>query len=132
MSMTAKNARSNRSAPRRKKAKSAAAVAKANDPAFEMRGRIRAAILKIPRGYVSTYGAIGRAAGYAQAARQVAGVLHRSGGLPWHRVLGAGGAIKLQGDYAVEQRLRLEAEGVSFRGRRVNMAQHEFKFRTKA
>jgi methylated-DNA-protein-cysteine methyltransferase-like protein len=97
-----------------------------------MRERIVVAILKIPRGYVSTYGAVGRAAGYAHAARQVVGVLHRSGGLPWHRVLGAGGAIKLQGDYAVEQRLRLEAEGVTFRGRRVNIARHEFKFRTKA
>ncbi|HWF93264.1 MAG TPA: MGMT family protein [Terriglobales bacterium] len=129
--MTAKNARSNRSAPRRKKVRRAASVAKANDPALEMRGRIRAAILKIPRGYVSTYGAVGCAAGYAQAARQVAGVLHRSGGLPWHRVLGSGGAIKLQGDYAVEQRLRLEAEGVIFRGRRVNMAKHEFKFSRK-
>jgi methylated-DNA-protein-cysteine methyltransferase-like protein len=53
-------------------------------------------------------------------------------GLPWHRVLGAGGAIKLHGDYAVEQRLRLEAEGVSFRGRRVNMARHEFKFPKRA
>jgi hypothetical protein len=34
----------------------------------------------------------------------------------------------LRGDSAIEQRLRLEAEGVSFRGRRVNMAQHEFHF----
>jgi methylated-DNA-protein-cysteine methyltransferase-like protein len=97
-----------------------------------MRGRIAAAIQKIPRGYVSTYGAVGRAAGYAHAARQVVGVLHRAGGLHWHRVLGARGAIKLQGDYAVEQRLRLEAEGVSFRGRRVNMAKHEFKFPRKS
>ena len=38
--------------------------------------------------------------------------------LPWQRVLGAGGAIKLTGDSAIEQRLRLEAEGVRFRGRR--------------
>jgi methylated-DNA-protein-cysteine methyltransferase-like protein len=131
MFMTAKNARLSRSAPQRKKTRRATSTAKANDPALEMRGRIRAAILMIPRGYVSTYGAVGRAAGYARVARQVAGVLHRSGGLPWHRVLGAGGAIKLQGDHAVEQRLRLEAEGVAFRGRRVNMAKHEFKYPRK-
>lgn len=130
--MTAKNARSNRSGPRRKKAafRAALPVTRAA-PAAVMRERIVAAIQKIPRRYVSTYGAVGRAAGYPHAARQVAGVLRRSGGLQWHRVLGAGGAIKLHGDHAIEQRLRLEGEGVSFRGRRVNMAKHEFKFPRK-
>ena len=93
-----------------------------------MDSRILAAIRKIPRGKVSTYGAIARAAGYPGAPRRVAWVLHRSVDLPWQRVLGAGGEIKLRGDSAFEQRLRLEAEGVTFRGRRVDMKQHEFKF----
>jgi alkylated DNA nucleotide flippase Atl1 len=48
--------------------------------------------------------------------------------LPWHRIVGASGAIKLRGDSAIEQRLRLEAEGVTFRGKRVNMRVHEFRF----
>jgi methylated-DNA-protein-cysteine methyltransferase-like protein len=90
--------------------------------------RIRAAIQKIPRGKVSTYGAVARAARFPGGARQVARVLHRSVGLPWQRVLGAGGEIKLRGDSAIEQRLRLEAEGVRFRGRRVDMKAHEFRF----
>jgi len=90
--------------------------------------RILDAIRKIPRGKVSTYGAIARAAGYPGAARRVAWTLHHSFDLPWQRVLGAGGEIKLRGDSGIEQRLRLEAEGVAFRGRRVNMKQHEFKF----
>jgi methylated-DNA-protein-cysteine methyltransferase-like protein len=90
--------------------------------------RIRETIRKIPRGNVSTYGAIARAAGYPGAARQVVGTLRRSFDLPWQRVLGAGGEIKLRGDSAIEQHLRLEAEGVAFRGRRVDMKQHEFKF----
>jgi methylated-DNA-protein-cysteine methyltransferase related protein len=93
-----------------------------------MDSRIRAAIRKIPRGKVSTYGAIARAAGYPGAPRRVAWVLHRSVDLPWQRVLGAGGEIKLRGDSAFEQRFRLEAEGVTFRGRRVDMKKHEFKF----
>jgi len=93
-----------------------------------MHTRILAAIRKIPRGKVSTYGAIARAAGYPGAARQVVGSLHRSFDLPWQRVLGAGGEIKLRGDSAIEQRLRLESEGVAFRGRRVDMKKHEFKF----
>jgi methylated-DNA-protein-cysteine methyltransferase related protein len=88
---------------------------------------ILAAIRKIPRGKVSTYGDVARAAGYPGAARRVAWTLHRSFGLPWHRVLGAGGEIKLRGDSAMEQRLRLEAEGVGFRGRRVDMKRYQFK-----
>ncbi len=96
-----------------------------------MRKRLLAAIQKIPRGKVSTYGAIARAAGYPGAARQVAWALHTSFGLPWHRVVGAGGEIKLRGESAIEQRLRLQAEGVAFRGRRVDMPQHEFRFAKK-
>lgn len=34
----------------------------------------------------------------------------------------------MRGDSAIEQRLRLEAEGVAFRGKRVDMKRHEFKF----
>jgi len=98
-----------------------------------MHTRILATIREIPRGKVSTYGAVATAAGYPGAARQVVGALRRSFDLPWQRVLGAGGEIKLRGDSAIEQRLRLEAEGVAFRGRRVDMKRHEFKFaRTKA
>lgn len=93
-----------------------------------MRIKIEAAIRKIPQGKVSTYGAIARAAGFPGNARFVARVLHRGFGLPWQRVLGAGGEIKLRGDSAIEQRLRLEAEGVRFRGRKVDMKQCEFKF----
>ena len=91
-----------------------------------MRLGIERAIRSIPRGKVSTYGGIAKLAGYPGAARLVARVLHRSFGLPWQRVLGAGGQIKLTGDSAIEQRLRLEAEGVRFRGRRVDMKVHEF------
>ena len=94
----------------------------------QIRMRIEAAIRSIPQGKVSTYGAIARAAGLPGKARQVAQVLHRGFELPWQRVLGAGGEIKLRGDSAIEQRLRLEAEGVNFRGRKVDLKQSEYKF----
>lgn len=90
--------------------------------------RIRAAILQIPSGKVSTYGAIAKAAGLPGHARQVAQALRGAYGLPWQRVLGAGGEIKLRGDSALEQRFRLESEGVRFRGRRVDLKAHEHKF----
>jgi methylated-DNA-protein-cysteine methyltransferase related protein len=96
--------------------------------AADVRRRIEHLIRAIPRGKVSTYGALAKAAGFPGAARQVAAILRRGFGLPWQRVLGAGGHIKLLGDSAIEQRLRLEAEGVRFRGRRVDMKQCEFKF----
>jgi methylated-DNA-protein-cysteine methyltransferase related protein len=90
--------------------------------------KIRAAIRSIPRGKVSTYGAVAKATGFPRGARQVVAALRGAVGLPWQRVLGAGGAIKLRGDYAFEQRFRLEAEGVTFRGRKVDMKLHEHKF----
>jgi len=101
------------------------------DRSNTMRDKIRATIRAVPRNKVSTYGAVARAAGYPRGARQVAQTLHRSFGLPWHRIVGAGGEIKLRGDSAIEQRLRLQAEGVAFRGRRVDMRRHEHKFEKK-
>jgi len=94
--------------------------------------RIERVIRAIPRGKVSTYGGVARAAGFPGAARLVARVLRRGFGLPWQRVLGAGGQIKLTGDSAIEQRLRLEAEGVRFRGRKVDMKAHEFRAKRRS
>ncbi len=98
-----------------------------SDQSGTMLLRIERAIRAIPRGKVSTYGAIAKSAGYPGAARLVARVLRRGYGLPWQRVLGAGGQIRLTGDNAIEQRLRLEAEGVRFRGRKVDMKACEWK-----
>ena len=60
------------------------------DQSSKVRLRIEAVIRRIPKGKVSTYGAVARAAGLPGAARQVAKVLHRSFGLPWQRVLRRG------------------------------------------
>lgn len=101
---------------------------KSETRAVTNRARILAAIRQIPRGMVSTYGAIAAAAGLPRGARQTAAALRGAVGVPWHRVLGSGGEIKLRGHSAFEQRFRLEAEGVHFRGRRVDMSRHEYKF----
>lgn len=90
---------------------------------------LRDTIRKIPKGKVSTYGEIARAAGFPGAARQVVWALRgASRGLPWHRVVGAGGRISLPGENGLEQRFRLEAEGVVFHGKRVWMEKCEHKF----
>ena len=89
---------------------------------------IAAAIRKIPRGRVSTYGAVAEAAGYPRSARHVAKVLNQVPGLPWQRVLGSGGRISLPGEYGFEQRFLLEAEGVHFKGKRVDLKIYEHRF----
>jgi methylated-DNA-protein-cysteine methyltransferase-like protein len=82
----------------------------------------RDVVRRIPRGRVMTYGEVATAAGHRGAARQVVWALHNCGpDIPWHRVIGAGGRILLPGEAALEQRLRLEAEGVVFTGGRVKL-----------
>jgi methylated-DNA-protein-cysteine methyltransferase-like protein len=96
---------------------------------MNQRQHILAAIRRIPKGKVSTYGAVARAAGFEGAARQVAWALHGCGpDVPWQRVVGAQGKILLTGAPALEQRLRLRTEGVTFRGDRVAMDRHEHRF----
>ena|SRR5215468_7952092 len=97
-----------------------------------MMDRIRATVRRIPRGRVSTYGAVARAAGFRGAARQVVRALQSSYGLPWQRVVAAGGRIALPGERGMEQRFRLETEGVKFSGKRVRMKEFEFKFKRPA
>jgi methylated-DNA-protein-cysteine methyltransferase related protein len=91
---------------------------------------IASTIRKIPRGQVSTYGAVAKAAGFPRCARHVAKVLQTVRDLPWQRVLGSGGRISLPGEYGLEQRFLLQAEGVRFRGKRVDMANFEHKFQS--
>src|SRR5580658_629232 len=92
----------------------------------------RRAIRQIPRGKVATYAQVAAAAGYPLYHRQVAQLLHQAppGSLPWQRVVGAGGQIKLKFEAALEQRTRLEMEGVRFHGKRIDMAEHQHRFRT--
>lgn len=86
-------------------------------------------VRRVPRGKVATYGDIAYAAGYPGAARQVAWALHgQSEGLPWHRIVGAGGTILLTGEQGFEQRIHLQTEGVTFLGLKVNMLVHHYSF----
>jgi methylated-DNA-protein-cysteine methyltransferase-like protein len=97
-------------------------------PSEERDAAMRKVILQIPRGKVATYSQVAAAAGYPLYHRQVVQLLRRSGdSLPWQRVLGAGGVIRLKREMAQEQRMRLEMEGVRFRGNRVAMDDHQFR-----
>jgi len=86
----------------------------------------------IPRGKVATYGDVAAASGHRGCARQVVWAL-RSGGedtsLPWHRVLGSKGLIRLPGEAGLEQKLRLGTEGVVISGNRVDLERFGHTFR---
>jgi len=89
-------------------------AAGAANPALEAIWHV---VCTIPRGRVSTYGAVARAAGLPGRARQAGYALRVAGDsldLPWHRVVGAGGRIAFPpaSRSAREQTRRLRAEGV--------------------
>ena len=83
------------------------------------------AVCAIPRGQVSTYGAVARAAGFPGRARQAGFALRVAPAallLPWHRVVGAGGRIVFPPTSAAfrEQARRLRAEGLRVSAGRVD------------
>jgi methylated-DNA-protein-cysteine methyltransferase-like protein len=95
--------------------------AAADNPAFQ---EIWAVVGAIPRGSVSTYGAVARAAGLPGRARMAGRALRESPKemkLPWHRVVGAGGKIVFPRTSLNfrEQARRLRAEGVAVKEGRV-------------
>ncbi len=99
-------------------------------PSEQRDAAIRKTIRQIPKGKVATYGQVAAAAGYPLYHRQVVQVLRKAGdALPWQRVVGAGGRIRLPREGGHEQRFRLEMEGVRFRGKSVAMDEHQHKFR---
>ncbi|MBV9670621.1 MAG: MGMT family protein [Acidobacteriales bacterium] len=87
-------------------------------------------VRRVPRGKVATYGDIAYAAGFPGSARQVAWALNKSVNVPWQRIVGAEGKILLAAERGLEQRLRLEQEGVAFRGLKVDMRQHRANLST--
>jgi methylated-DNA-protein-cysteine methyltransferase-like protein len=88
--------------------------------------RLRLLISRVPRGRVVTYGQVAAAGGFPGAARLTVWALQKGHGIPWHRVVAAGGRIALPGPQGQEQRLLLEMEGVTFRGNRVRMELHNW------
>jgi len=88
-----------------------------------------AVVRRIPKGRVSTYGEVATASGHPGAARQVVWALRAATNVPWHRVLGAGGRIRLTGDSGFEQRLRLQSEGVIITGDKIDLKRFRHVFR---
>jgi methylated-DNA-protein-cysteine methyltransferase related protein len=99
------------------------------DPAPRERriAAIIAVVRDVPRGRVTTYGAVALRAGLPRQARLVGKVLAglpASSGVPWHRVVAAGGRIAFPaGSPARERQLaRLRREGVDVARGRIDLA----------
>jgi methylated-DNA-protein-cysteine methyltransferase-like protein len=89
--------------------------------------RVYRLVKKIPRGRVTTYGELAkklrlpggaRVAGYAMAS------CPSGAGIPWHRVVGAGGRLLISEPHASLQRKMLASEGIDVEGRRIDMKLH--------
>ncbi|HYI36127.1 MAG TPA: MGMT family protein [Thermoleophilaceae bacterium] len=75
---------------------------------------VLARVREIPEGHVTTYGEL--LPGHARFAGSILSRLDEPG-LPWHRVVRADGSLAV----GERQRVLLDAEGVPFRGARVDM-----------
>jgi methylated-DNA-protein-cysteine methyltransferase-like protein len=98
------------------------------------REKIYAAVRRVPRGKVATYGQIAEIAGLEGHARQVGyamAALTTSSALPWHRIINAQGRVSVRSAGAgstIVQRQLLEREGVLFDGGgRVSLARFRWK-----
>ena len=107
-------------------------------PASETYTRIYAAVRRIPRGRVATYGWIAELAGLPGAARQVGyalAALPPHSTVPWQRVINAKGTVSERAvpGAGVRQQFLLEAEGVSFDANgRVDLARFGWRGSTRA
>jgi methylated-DNA-protein-cysteine methyltransferase-like protein len=92
--------------------------------------RIIGALRAVPRGKVSCYRDVARAAGLPNGARQVVRVLHSMSEkhrLPWHRIIRADGSVALEGPGRELQISLLRAEGIRVsRLGRVDLARYGF------
>jgi methylated-DNA-[protein]-cysteine S-methyltransferase len=82
--------------------------------------KVLTVVSRIPVGRVTTYGDVARLAGRPGAARAVGNIMQRATrpGLPYHRVIGAGGALGGYSSLSLKRSL-LVAEGLTVTPRRV-------------
>jgi methylated-DNA-protein-cysteine methyltransferase-like protein len=90
----------------------------------------------IPRGSVATYGQIAKALklpGGSRSAGRAMAACPSGRGIPWHRVVGAGGRLLIREPNADLQRRLLESEGLELAEKRIlNFPVHQWRPRKKA
>ena len=92
------------------------------DPVYQL-------VKQIPRGRVTTYGALAKALhlrGGARTAGRAMAATPSGKGIPWHRVVGERGKLLIREPYASLQRKLLESEGVSLLESHVDLKLHSW------
>jgi methylated-DNA-protein-cysteine methyltransferase related protein len=87
------------------------------DPVYKL-------VKQIPRGRVTTYGALAKALrlrGGARTAGRAMAATPSGKGIPWHRVVGDGGRLLIPEPYGSMQRKLLQTEGVQIVEFRVDL-----------
>ena len=92
----------------------------------EFDNKVYMVVKNIPVGYVMNYAMVAELAGYPRRARHVGKALHNNPdpqSIPCHRVVMKDGSLTPAFAFGGEgeHRKRLEAEGVTFKGDKVNM-----------
>jgi O-6-methylguanine DNA methyltransferase len=93
----------------------------------EFAARVMAVVRRIPPGRVATYGDVATMAGRPGAARAVGRLMAQGTvpGLPYHRVVSAGGRLGGYGSGLAFKAELLRSEGLTIRGDRIaNFAAH--------
>jgi O-6-methylguanine DNA methyltransferase len=83
--------------------------------------KVLSVLRRIPPGRVISYGGVAKLAGKPRAARAVGNIMRdaRAPGLPYHRVIAAGGRLGGYGGNVGLKRALLVAEGLTVSGTRV-------------
>jgi methylated-DNA-protein-cysteine methyltransferase related protein len=87
------------------------------DPVYKL-------VKQIPKGRVTTYGALAKALrlrGGARTAGRAMAATPSGKGIPWHRVVGEGGRLLIPEQYASLQRKLLHSEGIAIVEFRVDL-----------
>jgi len=98
------------------------------DPVYQL-------VKQIPRGRVTTYGALAKALrlrGGARTAGRAMAATPSGKGIPWHRVVGDRGKLLIREPYASLQRKLLESEGVRIIEFRADLKRHHWTLSAKA
>ena len=83
--------------------------------------RVLTVVRRVPVGRVTTYGTVAKLAGKPRAARAVGNIMRdgRAPGVPYHRVIAAGGLLGGYGGEIGLKRSLLVAEGLTVSAKRV-------------
>jgi O-6-methylguanine DNA methyltransferase len=105
-------------------------VTRGDRRASVFRARVIYILRRIPAGRVATYGDVAAMAGRPRAARAVGNLMRtiRIPGLPYHRVVAAGGRIGGYGGFPQMKASLLSAEGLTVvRGRIRDFSRHRLR-----